>query len=428
MRNGTSYLVGALLTGMLLVGCDKPLSPTDPVGDSRADSDNEALGAVLNGPKDENDLSTDLSVSGSKIVADGVGLDATTSGTIKLDVPGGATITRVLLYWEARGDAGDPSTIDVTVGATTKGITGEYIGLSAMDPGADSRSYRADITSEFSFGITNSVQVDVPSGIAFNGASLMIVYDDGSDGSVEIRDGDDFAWLGFSELDPNYYTELQTFTFAAAASERQATLWLIVGDVEDSRPNKIEITVGGASQELINMLGEGGPGRDGDEWDTYSTTVTIPAGVTELGVQLFSYDDGSGKNPASLAWVVAALALPVPEQGGDGCTPGYWKQRHHFDSWTLPYEPGMDFSDVFEDAFPGMTLLEVLKQGGGGLIALGRHTVAALLNAASPDVSYDMNVSEVIDAFNDVYPGSKDDYEDLKDTFEQFNEQGCPLN
>ena len=37
----------------------------------------------------------------------------------------------------------------------------------------------------------------------------------------------------------------------------------------------------------------------------------------------------------------------------------------------------------FDDAFPGMTLLEVLSQGGGGLNALGRHTVAALLNAAS---------------------------------------------
>ena len=83
---------------------------------------------------------------------------------------------------------------------------------------------------------------------------------------------------------------------------------------------------------------------------------------------------------------------------------------------------------MFEDAFPEMTLLEVLKQGGGGLIALGRHTVAALLNAASPNVSYDMSVSEVIDAFNDVYPSSTADYNDIKDMFEDFNELGCPLN
>ena len=65
---------------------------------------------------------------------------------------------------------------------------------------------------------------------------------------------------------------------------------------------------------------------------------------------------------------------------------------------------------------------------GGGLIALGRHTVAALLNAANPEVSYDYTAQEVIDAFNAVYPGSKDDYEALKNDFEAFNEQGCPLN
>jgi hypothetical protein len=114
------------------------------------------------------------------------------------------------------------------------------------------------------------------------------------------------------------------------------------------------------------------------------------------------------------------------EVGGEGCTPGYWKQRQHFDSWTAPYTPDTPFSDVFDNAFPGKTLLDVLKQGGGGLIALGRHTVAALLNAASPGVSYDVTEQGVIDEFNAVFPGG--DYEDLKDEFEGFNEQGCPLN
>ena len=114
------------------------------------------------------------------------------------------------------------------------------------------------------------------------------------------------------------------------------------------------------------------------------------------------------------------------EGGGEGCTPGYWKQTQHFDSWTAPFTPDTLFSDVFEDAFPGKTLLDVLEQGGGGLKALGRHTVAALLNAASPGVSYDLTVIDIIEGFNDVFPGG--DYEGLKDLFEGFNEQGCPLN
>jgi hypothetical protein len=116
----------------------------------------------------------------------------------------------------------------------------------------------------------------------------------------------------------------------------------------------------------------------------------------------------------------------TPPGGGEGCTPGYWKQDQHFDSWPAPYTPDTQFSDVFEDAFPGMTLLEVASQGGGGLNALGRHTVAALLNAASAGVDYDMTAAEVIAAFNAVFPGG--DYAGLKDTFEGFNEQGCPLN
>jgi len=423
MKNGTNYLLTAVLGGMLLVGCDRSTAPTDPAADNR----NGPPGAALNGPKIVNDLSTDLSVYGSNIVADGIGLDGATTGVISVDVPGGATITKVLLYWEVWGDNGDPSTVSVTVGSTTGSITGEYIGLSTIDSGAESRSFRADITTEFAFGSgTNTVTIDVASGTEFDGASLVILYDDGSDASIEIRDGNDFAFIDFA--DPNRLTELQTFMFPSAPEERQATLWFVVGDVEDSRPTKIAINVGGIVQDLINVLGDGGPGRDGPEWDTYSTTVTIPAGVTELSVQLFSYDDGSGKLPSSLVWVMAGLAVPLPEHGGEGCTPGYWKQAHHFDSWTSPYEPSTRFSDVFEDAFPEMTLLEVLKQGGGGLIALGRHTVAALLNAASPNVSYDMSVSEVIDAFNDVYPSSTADYNDIKDMFEDFNELGCPLN
>jgi len=112
----------------------------------------------------------------------------------------------------------------------------------------------------------------------------------------------------------------------------------------------------------------------------------------------------------------------------DGCTPGYWKQPHHFDSWAAPYTPETLFADVFEDAFPGLTLLEVLKLRGGGLNALGRHTVAALLNAASPDVDYGATKDYVIAAFNATFPGTKIQYNVLKDYFGDFNEEGCPLN
>jgi hypothetical protein len=44
------------------------------------------------------------------------------------------------------------------------------------------------------------------------------------------------------------------------------------------------------------------------------------------------------------------------------------------------------------------------------------------------EVSFGLTPSEVIALFNDVFPGTKDEYNELKDSFEALNEQGCPLN
>jgi hypothetical protein len=117
---------------------------------------------------------------------------------------------------------------------------------------------------------------------------------------------------------------------------------------------------------------------------------------------------------------------PPPPSGGEGCTPGFWKQSQHFSSWTSPYTPSTLFSAVFEDAFPGMTLLQVLGLGGGGLNAAGRYSVAALLNSASTGVDFDMTTSEVINAFNAAFPGG--DYATLNARLQRLNEQGCPIS
>jgi hypothetical protein len=88
----------------------------------------------------------------------------------------------------------------------------------------------------------------------------------------------------------------------------------------------------------------------------------------------------------------------------------------------------MPFASVFENAFPNQSLRQVLQRTGGGLDALGRHAVAALLNGASSGVSYDLMAPEVIQMFDQTYPGTKDAYTTLKDNFASFNEQVCPLD
>ncbi len=117
--------------------------------------------------------------------------------------------------------------------------------------------------------------------------------------------------------------------------------------------------------------------------------------------------------------------------GGEGCTPGYWKNHTGLKSQTNQWPPtGFGQGDSYNATFGvvssfGGTLLQALNRGGGGENALGRHAVAALLNAAHPGVSYDLSVGQVIAAVQAAYASG--DFEGTKNTLAAFNEQGCPI-
>ena len=128
----------------------------------------------------------------------------------------------------------------------------------------------------------------------------------------------------------------------------------------------------------------------------------------------------------------------------EGCTPGYWKQDQHFDSWegydpNDPNDPNDDFINVFgcpitikwsDKGKPGNvsdpTLLQALQAKGGGESALARHAVAALLNAANPDVSYPRNEGQVKTMVCSALSGG--DIEGTKNTLAGWNEEFCPLD
>jgi hypothetical protein len=159
-----------------------------------------------------------------------------------------------------------------------------------------------------------------------------------------------------------------------------------------------------------------------------STGDSITVATSEW---LFGVSTGSVTVNREIGGVMWFKFVPVvlPPEGGQGCTPGYWRRSQHHDSWTSPYAPNTLFSDVFANAFPGKTLLEVAHMTGGGLNALGRHTVAALLNGASAGVSYDLTTAQVITGFNTAFAtGRRKKFIEQKDVFEFLNEQGCPLN
>ena len=118
-----------------------------------------------------------------------------------------------------------------------------------------------------------------------------------------------------------------------------------------------------------------------------------------------------------------------PPPGGEGCTPGYWKQSQHFDSWV-----GFTQNQTLESVFnvpdslglDNQTLLQALSTGGGGVSALMRHAVAALLNSSNSNVDSNFTTAQVIAATNAALASGN--YEAQKNLFAAANEQGCPLN
>ena len=128
--------------------------------------------------------------------------------------------------------------------------------------------------------------------------------------------------------------------------------------------------------------------------------------------------------------------------GNEGCTPGYWKQAQHFDSWE-EYTPATTLGSVFTlpayaSSLSNDTFLQALNYGGGSTLLakaklLLRQAVAAFLNAASEDVGYPyrrfsspgMMLSTVNSA---LASGDATTILNLKDDYDAKNNLGCPLN
>jgi hypothetical protein len=131
----------------------------------------------------------------------------------------------------------------------------------------------------------------------------------------------------------------------------------------------------------------------------------------------------------------------MPTVCGEGCAVGFWKKSRHFGYWQnydADESCGVpdNFCNVFicstnasQDVFGGKTLLGVIKQPGNGLKALGRHAVAALLNASSSDVEYALSANHVIDMVNAAI-ASNDlaTYTYVKQQLAALNQQYCPVS
>ena len=140
--------------------------------------------------------------------------------------------------------------------------------------------------------------------------------------------------------------------------------------------------------------------------------------------------------------LVAAVFLAHPatllaDDSEEFRTPGYWKSSNSLKTWP---KTGLSPNDRFVLIFNlnttfNPTLLDMLSARGGGANALGRHAVAALLNASLPNSSYPYAPDEIKSAVKEtlslyqatLFYGADistdiDNIESLKDLFEALNE------
>jgi hypothetical protein len=119
--------------------------------------------------------------------------------------------------------------------------------------------------------------------------------------------------------------------------------------------------------------------------------------------------------------------------GGEGCTPGFWKQDQHFDSWPVPITTTLAGAGFTNTGLPaGTTLLEALSFQGGPTLQdakniLLRQAAAAYLNSLA--IAYPLTTAEVVSMVNAALAsGDRATILAVKDTLDANNNLGCPLD
>ena len=141
----------------------------------------------------------------------------------------------------------------------------------------------------------------------------------------------------------------------------------------------------------------------GETWLFRSPTLVVSGGsYTNTGTV-------TGTEPRTAQTVTASdIARYFGRTGAEGLTPGFWKTNvdtKNAIAWprtsdgALVLDPLQPVSSLFAGLPPiyaNLTLAEGLGVGGGGIEALLRHAIAAVLNATHPWVAYPLSASEVI--------------------------------
>ncbi len=354
------------------------------------------------------------------------GSSPTGTVTFKLYPPSDATCTGVASYtdadpsapyatspgfvsnaagvWHWTADyAGDANNNAATSGCAAEPVTvtppkGHIIVDKITNPAGDAQSFAFDAvgTGYVDFGLTDaatpndqeldagtySVSETVPAG--WDQASSTCISNKGDSetpGSISLQDAETVTCTFWNTKRSHLIVDKITdpagdpTSFSILATGSGSITGGGAGSVTDATNKDYEVTAG-----------------------TYSVAETVPSGWTQGTSTCSGVVIAAGETKTC---TIQNRKNPVVQY----CSPGYWKQPQHFDSYVAPYSASSTFSSIFgSTAFGSKTLVEVLSTGGGGLAAYGRATVGALLNASA--LTSGLTPAQVISAFNTTFAGA----------------------
>jgi hypothetical protein len=156
---------------------------------------------------------------------------------------------------------------------------------------------------------------------------------------------------------------------------------------------------------------------------------TIRFAGKQVGTNPMSTTTESVAPTTSTTSTTSAPTTTTVRQTTQGCSHGFWK--NNTGAW-VGYAPSTTLGSAFANVPPSLannTFSEALNfQGNVG--SEGRlllQAVAALLNAAHPDVGYPLTEAEVKARVSNALAGSASDEEAVKDELDGFNNLACPL-
>jgi hypothetical protein len=235
---------------------------------------------------------------------------------------------------------------------------------------------------------------------------------------------------------------ITSISSSAATVSAGGTITLTVTEQNDGDVNLtdadvvVDNGVGTLNSSAANFSGDDGDNilEPGETW-TWTVDVTVNADTTYTAT-------GHGMDPTDTDITYPGdqdeqASVTVNVRVVQYCSPGYWKQSQHFDSW-VGYTPTQTFSSVFGTNVTIMwsskgkpapvsnpTLLQALQANGGGVNALARAAVDALLNSTSMDSG--LTSSQVISIFDTaISTGTNAAYQDAINQFTAA--ENCPLN